>query len=358
MPWALPVPLLADELLSSWLARAALRQGCDPLALTGSIWPKWRIWTRDPDRGLDADRLDALAAASGLPSACLQGASLLPLARIIHGSDLPAAIWPWLLMFGIRNRRHHAGLQFCPRCLDADAHPYFRRQWRLASHTVCSVHRVQLLDRCPACTAPPEPHRLLAQDRHLALCAHCRADLRRAPCLPASDEALRFQLMASQALSLGHGNFGPGQIPAHDWFCLSRAFLGFLRRTALHQTSSAFSCLAALGIDTSLLPTPATGLALELLPVAERAGLLGAVAQLILCGPQRFLDAADAASMTRGAMMDRANPPCSALQPLIEALSPSASSRRQASPRLRVSQPRSRQAVLRMYARLRRRMQP
>lgn len=35
MTWALSVPLLPEESLSSWLVRAALRQGCDPLSLTG-----------------------------------------------------------------------------------------------------------------------------------------------------------------------------------------------------------------------------------------------------------------------------------------------------------------------------------
>ena len=29
MTWALSVPLLPEESLSSWLVRAALRQGCD-----------------------------------------------------------------------------------------------------------------------------------------------------------------------------------------------------------------------------------------------------------------------------------------------------------------------------------------
>ena len=45
----------------------------------------------------------------------------------------------------------------CPWCLQGDAEPYFRRQWRLTFVTLCPQHRCQLLDRCAACAAPCSP---------------------------------------------------------------------------------------------------------------------------------------------------------------------------------------------------------
>jgi len=65
--WVRSVPMLPDEIISSWLVRAALAQGCDPMVLTGEIWPKWRIWTRDVDRFLDETPLTRLVASSGIP---------------------------------------------------------------------------------------------------------------------------------------------------------------------------------------------------------------------------------------------------------------------------------------------------
>lgn len=355
MPWALAVPILNDELLSSWLARAALRQGCDPLVLTGTIWPKWRIWTRDPDRGLDAEHLVMLVRASGLSAQRFQAASMRPLAEIVHGEALPMGTWPWFLAFGTRNRRHHGGLQCCPVCLDGDEQPYFRRAWRLASHTVCTLHGIQLIDRCPICIAPLEPHRLLAEDRHLACCAHCRSDLRRSPRLAAPEAALRFQWHAEQALMNGEGVFGNQRLPARDWFSLARCLLGLLRQAALHQTRPILGCLSALGVDTGCLCTPATGLALELLPVAERAALLAALCHLLDAGAQRFLDAAQAAMMTSNALRGTNSAECEVVQHLIDGL-PVQRHSHQRPPSSGCSCPRSKQAVQRMYACLCRRV--
>ena len=61
-----PLRLVApapDELISSWLARAALHAGCDPLDLTACLWPGWRAWIRELDLGLPSDRAAQLVAS-------------------------------------------------------------------------------------------------------------------------------------------------------------------------------------------------------------------------------------------------------------------------------------------------------
>ena len=61
---------------------------------------------------------------------------------------------PWVLHGGWGTwRRQQPWLQYCPRCLQEDADPYFRRRWRLAFVTICPAHRQQLLDRCAVCSA-------------------------------------------------------------------------------------------------------------------------------------------------------------------------------------------------------------
>ena len=42
-------------------------------------------------------------------------------------------------------------LQYCPRCLETDARPHFRRSWRFAHAVVCVDHGCRLYDRCWAC---------------------------------------------------------------------------------------------------------------------------------------------------------------------------------------------------------------
>ena len=166
MTWALSVPRCLRSLFHHG-SSAALRQGCDPLSLTGAIWPTWRIWTRDIDREIPLARMRPLVNASGISSAKFQKAGMRDDCEKVVGYSLPETrTWPWLLALGSRNRTRHGGQQVCTLCLAEDSTPYLRRHWRFAWHTGCRFHGVQLVDECPACKAPIEPHRLTAEDQH------------------------------------------------------------------------------------------------------------------------------------------------------------------------------------------------
>lgn len=95
MPWALSVPLLPEESLSSWLVRAAMRQGCDPLSLTGAIWPSWRVWTRDIDREIPLTKIRPLVNASGNAPDRFKKAGVRDDCEKVAGYSLPEAqAWP------------------------------------------------------------------------------------------------------------------------------------------------------------------------------------------------------------------------------------------------------------------------
>lgn len=225
VPWFARVPLQSNELFSTWLARAALAQGCDPLVLTADLWPGWRAWIRDLDRGLSKDRLDRVAVRSGLSTDDLERATLRPASKAIdpdHDQAAHAAHWPWILAQGARNRSRLGGIPYCPACLNQDAAPYFRRQWRLAWHIGCSRHGGLLLDRCPHCSHPTEPHRCVAEDRLIVFCPRCHHDLRSGSTVPALAEALAFQHLADAALNADASAWGPGHIGRQDWFRASR----------------------------------------------------------------------------------------------------------------------------------------
>lgn len=226
-PWAIHVPLLPDELFSAWLVRAALAQGCDPMHLTSSLWPRWRAWTIDLDRGLKSDRLAVLATRSGIDASRLEAAMLhLVIAAVAPGVRPEQANWPWLLSQGSRNRRRRGGLQFCPLCLSEDPTPYFRRAWRLAWHVGCPRHGRLLADHCGRCLSPAEPHRTRAVDLTLCRCTTCSHDLRHTRTLDVCADALAFQVAADEVLASGSGTWSASIVTCATWFEMAAKHAG------------------------------------------------------------------------------------------------------------------------------------
>lgn len=236
---------MPDELFSTWLSRSALAQGCDPMVLTGVLWPRWRAWTRDLDRGLSEDRLNAMVAKSGLCRNRLEEATLRPVVRAIaphfEGSRTS---WPWVMAQGSRNRRRFGGLQYCPHCLGEDRQPYFRRRWRLAWHVGCERHACLLADHCGHCRAPVEPHRCRARDEVQTLCPDCRRDLRTIKTATACTETLAFQRAADAVLCAGVGTWAGNVLETAAWFSTARRHAG--GRIRLLGTDEAPWSLSAL----------------------------------------------------------------------------------------------------------------
>ena len=103
----------------------------DPPTLTLWLWPGWRFWTLDGDRGIPEERLATLSSVSGVPEEALRAATILPIASRLQGEHLnTTSSWPWTLTIGARNMRRNGGIQFCPACLQEDDTPYFRLPWR------------------------------------------------------------------------------------------------------------------------------------------------------------------------------------------------------------------------------------
>lgn len=355
--WSVPVPLLPDEIISSWLVRAALTQGCDPLVLSGWLWPKWRIWTSDPDRGLNEARLSVLAQTSGIAESSFKAACLHPIVSSVASRfNDDQSTWPWVLALGSRNRKRHGGLQYCLECLKEDRRPYFRVQWRLAWHTGCAKHGLRLLDRCPHCGATIEPHRLSVMDGDMAICASCKLDLCEGVAVKVEANAFAFQLAADQVIRYGQGQYGITILHSAEWFVLSRYFVALLRKALPGKTVGLVALARTLGVDIEDMSAPATGLSLELLPVQERAELLAGSWKMLMAGPERFIDAAKAASLSVTSLHERRQPVPACIAVIISALPDKGAIFRRRDKQHRPPKPRCRQAVLRMWARLLRKM--
>lgn len=357
--WVRSPALLPDEILSSWLVRASLEQGCDPLVLTGDLWPKWRVWTLDIDRKLETDRLASLTKSSGLSIEQLTFSTLKPIISRIARDELhDRASWPWLLSLGSRNRKRRMGIQYCPLCLANDRKPYFRIQWRLAWHTSCEYHDCALHDRCWYCSAPLEPHRLCAGDGHLAVCASCKSDLRLAPVQPYfSANAHLFQQSADSAFHDGSAEALGVLLPTKEWFELADFFVSFIRRINRRQTRygslDRFLELTGLVVpeDWPLM----AGEGLGELSILDRQRILAIVWHLMGIERSTFTSALLKSGVSWQGLCEKGQH----IPPLIAEQAQCLEKRDikdRDSRQLRQSKPRSRQEVMRMMIRLQRKL--
>jgi hypothetical protein len=355
--WAVPVPLLPDEIISSWLVRAALTQGCDPLVLTGEIWPKWRVWTVDADRAITEERLKRLSLCSGISPEAFQSAMLHSIAGCIHQDPLPEkAIWPWILAIGARNTKRRSGLQYCPICLLEDTKPYYRLHWRFAWHTGCAPHKCGLLDRCWNCNAPVELHRLMAENRFVSVCATCKADLRKAIAGPCPADALLFQAETDRVLHGSSGEYLGKPVSVKEWFEVCYFFVRLIRKADRSHTDCLMGFMRQMSV---ILPeeiplTPGSGI--ELLRVHNRQQIFMALWRLLSVNRDQLEAAFSKSGGTRQGFSDKGESVPASLMELIGLLPNNPRVRCDRS-RPRSSGPRSLYIVKRMMDRLNRRLE-
>jgi hypothetical protein len=355
--WAVPVSLLPDEVISSWLVRAALTQGCDPFVLTGEVWPKWRVWSLDIDRSIPEERLKPLSLISGISPEAFQLATLYPIASRIQLGQLPEkAIWPWILALGARNTKRRSGLQYCPVCLSEDTKPYYRLYWRFAWHTGCELHKCSLMDRCWNCNAPVEPHRLVAESEHEAVCATCKADLRNAIAEPCSTDALFFQLETDQVIRGNHGVYFGRPVSANDWFEVTHFFISLIRRANRSGADSLMSLMKNMNVVLPKeLPTIA-GAGIELLRVHDRQQIFVAIWRFLLANKDQLKDALKKSGITRQGLCDKDETIPAPLIDLVDALINKPITRTNQAKSCSPG-PRPRHEVIRMMDRLKRKLE-
>lgn len=315
------MPLLPDELLSSWLVRLARANGFDPLALTEFIWPKWRVWIRDIDRGVDPERERQASAFLGVPVALWQSATLREIAFQV-GGGLPArpGVWPWILAIGARNRRRSGGLQYCSKCLATDPIPYFRLYWRLSWHTACERHSIFLRDSCPSCGSPLEPHRLGLGCDHLARCVRCAADFTTETISEnANPELLCFQGQADAAVSGGEAMFQGRCVSTKLWFETAAFLTALVRREQCGNSKALTALLTTMGARSTVVPVR-VGAGIEKLRLEERKALFFSTAKLMSCDGQRFTDALQSSGASQQCLYSLGMPIPDVLRQSVDAL--------------------------------------
>jgi hypothetical protein len=151
-----------NELFSSWLWRTAVAAGIPPRRFVTDIIGDGGD---DIDRDVASATLRRLAALSGQTLSRLAGGTLIgtPMGA---GETEASVVEDHLLRDGrfllTRKGRDRQGrprgvLQYCPRCLQTDASPHFRRKWRFAPAVICVAHACRLHTSCWTCGAAVAP---------------------------------------------------------------------------------------------------------------------------------------------------------------------------------------------------------
>lgn len=290
LKWPVPVYPLPDEILSSWLVRAAFALGCEPMSLTSALWPSGRTWTMDIDRYLVEERMQALSDSSGLSPDEITRMTLrhhLDGKVFLYGKGL--ALLPWLTTLGQKHLQHIMGVQFCPECFRSST-PYYRWQWRTAWFTRCSIHQCPLVASCPVCHTAVQYHRLSLGAPHIGVCVSCGYDFREIEVQPPNPDKMIFQTLATHICEKGVADWGSEQIPAIEWFALMRVMLHLIRKAARQRSSShLLHFFAATGIDLASFELLPEKFATELLLAREREALFAALVQMIAIGPEMLL---------------------------------------------------------------------
>ncbi|HDR1344730.1 TPA: TniQ family protein [Pasteurella multocida] len=262
-----------NESISSWLIRAALDCGTDPLTFTGFYWEKHRLWTLDLDRGLDNidptiyDDIHTLSTQVQLSEHSL----FRRLYPINLDETLAKGQVRWVIPRSARNRTHHIGQQYCPLCLDEL--PYLHNDWRLAWNFGCLKHNVILSDRCYHCGTLYQPHLLSAEKLYLNHCHQCGGKLEQGTIEMSCTEKMALQGI-NQVLEQNSGLCFGRKVSGKVWFDMLRYFLNLLRRAANKPNYVLAKFLDNLQIDVSSVCSPKTGLSFEQLPLGERINLL------------------------------------------------------------------------------------
>ncbi len=187
--WPVHPRILEDELLSSWIMRLAHANGYKIHTFLSLYFGRDKqVWNRDIDKLAPDWIIDGLSDWTGISRGKIKLSALSSYEGFLYERHNPYGNTKWLLPLGVYHRtRRRNGIQYCSRCLQEDAEPYYRKFWRLALYTYCPSHSILMRDRCYSCGAPVVFHRtelgkkVFAERSPIHTCFNCGVDLRAAP---------------------------------------------------------------------------------------------------------------------------------------------------------------------------------
>lgn len=247
------------------------------------------------------------------------------------------------------------GSPYRPKCLAADSAPYLRRSWRMAWKVVCDCHHIRLADTCHACGTPVQPHRLVAEDRHLYRCFSCKVDLRRTTSAPAQFNTIAFVSQADRALAESEVRLLGHKVVVSEWLASAACLIRWIRTAARRDNSSIAAAFHHLGVNLDNHALPVSGLPFELLNTEERHTLIEQAASLFVAGPDKLAKVLRLSGAYASGLIDKGVTPPAPIEAVLQALPVKRQSRAVPSATSR-PKPRTKRAVLASWARLKRKV--
>lgn len=304
-----------DELFSSWLFRMAHGHGMRLREFSRVAFghaPKTGVC--DLDRKVDDRFLEAISLKTAIPYAQLFRATLRSYEGALFEKMTRSGTVKWILPIGVnRNYGERFGFQFCPLCLSSDRNPYYRRHWRLAFVTACSLHKCLLGDRCPHCAAPVNPVRseialpLKRIDANFVTCFQCGNDLRAAQGgIRASRRFLLYQKSLICLAEKGGGRvFGVDFNYAHLFFDVFFRILQMLLSPAIGRVGDYVRKVSQIPFTVKILPVRGS-FRFVLLDVRDRHETLDAGFWILSGWPASFLRIVRGAGVSHSSLKGKA----------------------------------------------------
>ena len=269
--WYISTLIEKDEIISSWLIRAALESGCSPLTLISILWGKRRALTIDIDRGLNHELLTDLQRHSNESVEKILNSTLSSSIKKITDRDTRNQSIPWVLALGQRNRHNCSGRQICIECFKSDSTPYYRKRWRFAWNTICAKHNILLIDACPHCHQVLQPFHIDIQHQNFATCTNCGLDIRRHHQLPIESTLVDFQNISQATIDNGFSYYQNEKISSIEWFVIMRMWITGIRALLASKSNKAHDFIDAVYPNSNMLITPVK---FEFLNASERFKIL------------------------------------------------------------------------------------
>ncbi len=216
--WPVHPQPLPDELFSSWAMRTAHANGQKLTALFSFFSPNRRNINKNLDGSITFEEVRNFARYLGTPESVAWNTTLTSLEGLLfEKSTQKAQRKLGVLHTGVpKYEDHRFYLQYCPLCLK-EGEPYYRKTWRTVYTTVCTKHRIKLLEKCDNCGKPVQTFRLKFRHRHdelekdLAQCFHCGKMLTDGHCTPADPKVIADTEWFEDITNKGYMELTPGK---------------------------------------------------------------------------------------------------------------------------------------------------
>ena len=125
----------------------------------------------------------------------------------------------------------------------------FRKEFKFAWNTACSIHKINLLEKCENCNKPFMPHKITYTNPKVYICTNCKYDLRTSKLEQCNLEVLELQEKLNMAIyeNCLDINFPLKKHTIEELFKNIRILLSFLR--ALFKTNKYDTFLKKLNIS-------------------------------------------------------------------------------------------------------------